>query len=268
MKNVSVDYDKGYKLNYLFTPGLWMTEAEKKTLLDKMNIINEKTGMKLRYGLFDPSKDPLNLLNSIVVCLMEADGEVDGFFYSYIVDMNQPLVHQGLIMVLKNKGADLLEKPYIILNHLLFQYFGEKKYFATNITAMPKSIGAFCHLFSNVWPSPYADLSRCPYGEYKVILSLLLNKYIIPFFPFPEHILLDDRRFVLKTKSRDMGFETDFYKLARDPKFEINIFAFFWLKHHEEEDMIQVGSYDIENNDNQYEIIKQYVSKKLETKEV
>lgn len=234
------EYEKGYTLEYLFFPGKTESFEQNEKTLKIIREIN-RGGLNLNYGIFKEDLDR-SLLNDIIICLIRHGEEYHGFFYTYVVDRNIPVVHQGLVMIVKNAGADLLTAPYYMLNRLIYEELG-KPFYATNISAVPKIIGAFTDLYSDVWPSPQADLTRCAFPEYRKILDVLKNDYIQKVFPFPEGITLDKSRFVLKSKVREMGFETDFHKLSRDAKYEINLFTFMWLKHEEEEDMVQIGKY-------------------------
>jgi hypothetical protein len=252
MRKRTFEYDKGYVLDYIFFPGRGGSDSEIEGLLSIIRGINQK-GMKLDYGIFNDDFDKA-ILNDLVVCLIRKEGEYHGFFYAAFVNEKLPLVHQGLIMIIKNDGADLLTAPYFLLNQLIFEELDRKPYFATNITAMPKSVGAFCDLFSNVWPAPSADLIKCPYPEYRALLDELLVRYIKKIFPYPEETKICKNRFVLSSKVTAMGFKTDFHQLARDARFEMNLFTFMWLKHDQEEDMIQVGRYTESN----YEDAKAY----------
>ena len=248
MKKRTFEYQKGYELDYLFFPGRDGSSAEVDRLLSIIRDINAR-GMKLNYGIFKEDLDR-SILNNMIICLIRKNGEYHGFFYAVVVNDRLRLVHQGLIMIIKNEGVDLLTAPYHLLNQLIFEELDRRPYFASNITAMPKSIGSFCDLFSDVWPSPSADQLKCQFPEYRVLLDELVNGYIKRIFPPSYEVKLCKNRFVLKSEIREMGFETDFHRLARDSRFEMNLFTHMWLKHDQEEDMVQVGKYNQENYDN------------------
>lgn len=237
----SFEYEKGYVLDYLFFPGRTLPQEEIEKLLGIIHRINER-GMKLKYGIFLEEKNQM-ILNNIIICLIRKGEGYHGFFYAFLVDETLPLIHEGLVMIVRNEGVDLLTNPYVLLNRLIYEEL-KRPFFATNITAVPKSIGLFCDLVNDVWPSPRANLIKCQYPEYRSVLDVLEEKYIKNIFTYPDKISIDKNRFVLKSEVKAMGFETNFHKLSRDHRFEMNAFAFMWLKHDEEEDIVQVGKYD------------------------
>lgn len=247
MKTRTFEYEKGYVLDFLFFPGRTGTPAEVEHLLEIIRDVNSR-GMKLDYGIFKTDVDR-SILDNMIFCLIKKGEEHHGFFYTVVVDHEAPLVHQGLVMVVKNDGVDLLTTPYRLLNALIFEELGSRQFFASNVSAVPKIVGAFCDLFTDVWPSPTADQLKCPYPDYRPLLDTLVNQYINRIYTAPKPAVLDKGRFVLKSPGIAMGFDTEFHKLARDSRFEINLFTFMWLRHDREEDMIQIGIYNQSNFD-------------------
>jgi hypothetical protein len=144
-------------------------------------------------------------------------------------------------MIAKNDGVDLMNASYIHLVHMQHRKYG--KYFYTNISATPSIVGSFGDMVSNVWPYYRSNLLKPPSKEYLGVLSLLYREYISRYFP-DEGIEIDSKRFVMRSPSKQMGFEQDLRKLSRHYSFQANLFCSYWLDYTKGEDMIQVGRVD------------------------
>ena len=235
-----------YRLEYLFQPGLWMTDEEILGLKAELDQVNQTSKRNLKYGIFGPNHSSATLrkfFETSSVCLMRTNGEVVGFFYNVILQVKPvPAIHAGLVMISANQGLDLLKIPYIYMALLQRRKFGS--YYYTNISSTPSIIGAFGDVFSNVWPNYRDSMIRPPNREYVKILNLLAQNYIAVHFP-TEKIEIDAKRFVMKSPQQEMGFEQNFRKLSRYRRLEANLFCIFWLDYSKGEDIIQVGKVDL-----------------------
>jgi hypothetical protein len=174
---------------------------------------------------------------------MTKKGEPIGFFYNLVLrEIPYPVIHAGLVMITKNSGHDLIGYPYSFMTYLQFQKFGT--HFYTSISSTPSIVGVFSDSFTDVWPSYKANQIKPPSKEYREILDLLDEKYIRKYFGDCGHEI-DKKRFVLKSPSKEMGFETNLKQLSRYHKPEANYFCMYWLDYSKGEDLIQVGRVDL-----------------------
>ena len=131
---------------------------------------------------------------------------------------------------------------------LYYEQFGD--FYSTALSSAPFFIGEISRFFDSTWPSPYAKNQKVPPSKvYKQIAEECFNQYIVPFFPFPEHLSVDYRRFVLISKSLEMGFEVDMRKMQRDSELNVNLFSMFWLNYDKQEVLLQVGLFEQESYD-------------------
>src|SRR5690606_39022598 len=141
MKLKSYKYDD-YDLNYYYRPGQWMTDNELRELQQKLLEVNMISNCNFKYGVFAPEKtiDQLReIYKDLMVCTILHDGIPAGFFYNYIVDFKKveekPIVHQGLVIIAKHVGQNILYAPYTLSNTLIHQNIGD--YYITSISATP-----------------------------------------------------------------------------------------------------------------------------------
>ena len=236
----------GYQLEYFLQPGKWMSDAELLQLKSDLVQINLNSGRAVNYGIFSKDisqHDIRDFFGRAALCVMRKGGEPRGFFYNLVLqERPRPVIHAGLVMIAKNDGVNLMGVSYIHLAHMQRRKYGD--YFYTNISATPSIVGNFGDLVSDVWPYYSANLIKPPSKEYLGVLSLLYREYISRYFP-DDGIEIDSKRFVMRSPSKQMGFEQDPRKLSRYYKFETNLFCTYWLDYSKGEDMIQVGKVDL-----------------------
>ena len=61
------------------------------------------------------------------------------------------------------------------------------------------------------------------------------------YFPDPEKLTINYKRFTLTSNSNEMGFVTDFHKISRSDNFKFMAFCHAWIDYKKEENIIQVG---------------------------
>lgn len=230
---------KGYTLSYFFKPGKFSDEKEIQEIENKLNIVNKESGKNFSYGIFDP-KNKKDFYDNSLICILEIDNHPSGFFYNVILeysDMN--IVHQGLVLISKNIGENLLYYPYVQSNIFIREKIGD--YYITSISSVPSIIGEIHNIFDEVWPSPYTNLVRPHKKEYTIIAEKVFNDYVKKYFPFPEEVVFNKKRFIIESKAKEMGFERDIRNLSRDSRLDVNLFCQFWIDYSKNEDLIQVG---------------------------
>lgn len=230
---------QGYNLNYFYRPGIWADESTLKNLEEKLNKVNKDSGKNFNYGIFD-QKNKKNFYDNSIICVLEINNEPAGFFYNVILEYSDlNIVHQGLVLISKNIGENLLYFPYFKSNQIIREKIGD--FYITSISSVPRIIGEIHNIFEDVWPSPYANSIKPPKKEYISIAERVFNDYVKKYFPFPEEISFNKRRFIIESKAKEMGFERDIRSLPRDARMEVNLFCQFWIDYSKNEDIIQVG---------------------------
>ena len=247
-----------YTLNYYYRLGTNFSNKDILAVKIQLDFINESSGCNFSYGIFDKSKDFKKQTENFIICVIEKDDESVGFFYNYIME-EEKIVHLGLVLIAKNFGENLLYIPYMIASKIIYTYIGE--FYVTNISAVPKIIGSVISAFEDTWPAPKANLIR-PNPEYRRVAKLLYENYVKNYFPMPESISFDERRFILSCNAKEMGFESDFRKLARDADLEVNLFCMFWINYDKNEDMVQVAKYSKDSLAKNESIICKYYNPK------
>ncbi|MCM2278100.1 MAG: hypothetical protein NDJ89_08485 [Oligoflexia bacterium] len=232
----------GHEISYLFKPGSWMEDTELQDLRSAFEHVNRTSGKNFRYGIFDSglSLEQFRiLLSRMNLGVIRYAGEAVGCFYNFIVrEKPTPILHAGLVMIAKNTGVDLLNAPYLTMATLQRQRFGD--YLYTNISSTPAIVGGFGELVTGVWPSHKSRNLIRPPRKYREVVEQLYQEYIRAFFPEDE-IEIDLRRFVMRSPSTEMGFDTTMRNLARHSNLKANLFCDFWLDYSRGEDLIQVG---------------------------
>jgi len=232
---------KQYILNYYYKPLEWMSQDELSHLQNQLDIVNKESGKNFNYGIFDPHNRN-NFYKNSMICVMELDGHPAGFFYNVIFEGELNIVHQGLVLISKNIGENLLYFPYVNSNKLIREKIGD--FYITSISSVPSIIGEIHNIFDNVYPSPFVNQIKPPQKEYSQVALKVFEDYVKRFFPFPEEVSFNKRRFVIESKAKEMGFERDIRNLPRDSRFEVNVFCQYWLDYSKNEDIIQVGIFN------------------------
>lgn len=248
---------KGYTLSYYFKPGINSDEKELEEIEKKLNIVNKESGKNFSYGIFDP-KNKKDFYDTSLICILEIDNKPAGFFYNVILEFSSiKIVHQGLVLISKNIGENLLYYPYVQSNIFIRENIGD--YYITSISSVPSIIGEIHNIFEEVWPSPFANLVRPPKKEYAMVAEKVFNEYVKKYFPFPEEVTFNKKRFIIESKAKEMGFERDVRNLSRDSRLEVNLFCQFWIDYTKNEDIIQVGYFGnnaVEKNNQKIKEVK------------
>lgn len=235
---------QNYKITYYLFPGINEPPSELRKIHKKLLFMNKESGKNFKYGIFDPKtsfKEKVNFYKKIIVAIYETpQGELAGFFYNFhIEENNKDLLHQGLVVIYKNSGLDLLMAPYLYSNILFYDYL-KKDYYVSNISAVPSIIGIVSEIFDNVWPSFYSKDQRFPPNEdYKFFANKLYESYVQTYFP--DGTVFDKKRFVLKSPLKEMGFGLEIRDLPRHKDINHIIFSFYWIDLNKGEDIVQIG---------------------------
>jgi hypothetical protein len=230
---------------HYYNPGRHLPEKQLRAMHASILGINKDARHPIEHKLLEelPTLEALQeRYASMIVCIIRVAGRDSGFLLSPILKAGRKtFIHAGLVIINHNKGSNLLALAGSRTVMLAYEKLG--RCYSTNISSTPAIIEAFTMLSNQCWPTPKSDLIRPP-REYKEVAEALVNNYVQHFFPDPESVIFDERRFVLHSESKKMGFNTEFRQISRSSSFEYLNFCFTWLDYNKEEDLIQVGVID------------------------
>lgn len=245
MNNIHVSKFGDDEFFHYYNPGRYLPEKQLRALHKAILDINKDARHPIEHKLLEELPELGSLQEryaSMIVCIIRVAGRDSGFLLSPIFKAGRKtVIHAGLVIINHNKGSNLLALAGSRTVSLAFEKLG--KIYSTNISSTPAIIEAFTMLSTQCWPTPKSDLIRPP-REYSEVAQALVDQYVRHFFPDPQAVVFDERRFVLHSESRKMGFNTEFRQISRSSSFEYLNFCFTWLDYNKEEDLIQVGVID------------------------
>lgn len=248
MTALKADYKlsfREYTVDYYYNPGQTRELSLVQELHSKLLLVNSQAKSPLDHKLLRTHMTEEQLLsqyNSALVCILRRGDEILGFEFCPVLPFGRKsFLHAGLVMINRNKGANLL--GLVSVGIVLVTRWKLGKSFITNISSTPSIIEAFSSFTSKSWPCPKQKLVHPP-KRYKDVARTLVKDYVLRYFPSPENVEFDEKRFVLKSNSKDMGFKVNPRSLSRSSKFDYYNFCMVWLDYSEEEDMIQVAKID------------------------
>lgn len=229
-------------------PGENLDDLSLKKLHANLLKVNVSSGANLKHGLLKTnlSLDEIRKLhqNSVISEFIIGHESVAFLISPILNGTDRPILHSGLMIIGKNPGARIMELLFLINVRYSFKKLGS--YYVTNITSTPSAIEGFCEIVSGSWPGPNVALRKVPRG-YKDIVQKLKTDYLDFNFPDSDQINVDYKRFVMTSKSSEMGFKTNYYKVSRANNLKYNLFCHSWINYEEEEDIIQVGEMSFYN---------------------
>ncbi|SMF13820.1 hypothetical protein [Pseudobacteriovorax antillogorgiicola] len=242
---MSATFKKSYGVNdfyYYYNPGQKLDDQAMLDLFTELKEVNDHAKSPLSHGLLPDTRNVptiREIYESCVVCIIKVEGHLSGFLITPILNNGrQMVVHSGLVMINRNKGANLI--ALASAHTAIFLQKTLKRYFTTNISSTPSIIEAFSKTVTRPWPCPTAKLVK-PYRGYREACRTLYEDYMQKRFLNPDDLMIDYKRFVIRSKSQTMGFTTDLRKISRSSDFKFINFCFTWLDYEKEEDMVQVG---------------------------
>ena len=235
-----------YNINYYVFPGKFLNKHDLLEIHQQLLDMNINSGRNFKYGIFDHDKTFIfkkHFYDNIILAIIKnKEDEYCGFFYNYLVpesvSLPSPLLHQGLVVIYNNKGKDLLKIPYLYSNLLMMEFLN-KEFFVSNISAVPLIVGTVSEIFDDVYPSIYSDDVRFSPKEYGNYSQLLYDSYVKKYFP--DGVIFDKKRFVLKSPLKEMGFGLNIKELPRHANWLHNAFTNNWIDLNHGEDMVQIG---------------------------
>ncbi|MFW7377999.1 MAG: hypothetical protein ACOH5I_04250 [Oligoflexus sp.] len=231
--------------SHYFNPGQFLSSQKLQELHQKILMINGNAKNPLEHKLLEDIQNIDELreqYQSMIVCIINVAGVDSGFLISPILQYNSAhIIHAGLVLINHNRGTNLLALAGSRTVALAYQKLG--KIYSTNISSTPAIIEAYTKLTANCWPTPKSNLIRPP-RDYQEVARILVDRYVKKYFPNSDSVELDVKRFVIRSESRKMGFNTDFRQISRSSSFDYLNFCFTWLDYDKEEDLLQVGVID------------------------
>ena len=192
-----------------YNPGETLSDEGMLKLFGDLVTVNRQSKKPIEHGLLPKVSDVSAikaLYKSCMVCVIRVGGELSGFLISPILKRDNIVVaHTGLVMININRGDNLIALASAHSGIFLYSQIGA--YITTNISSTPSIIEVFSRIATKPWPCPNASLIK-PYKGYKQACQVLFEDYVQKIFLNPEDLEIDYRRFVIRSKSQDMGFTT------------------------------------------------------------
>lgn len=228
---------------HYYRPGVDLNDIALKTLHNSLVKINEDSGANVVNKMLDRKLSLSEIrthLSNMIIGMVVLEGSPCGFLISPILSSinNKPIVHAGLIVISKNPGANCIGLMGFGTYCMAYEKLGDV--FATNITSTPSIVEDFVAMVPDSWPSPDVNLRVAP-RNYKEVVKVLKEEYMDNYFPNPDKLDVNYKRFILTSNSQDMGFSTDFHKISRSSDLKFMLFCQAWVNYNKEEDIIQVG---------------------------
>ena len=244
-KNIFHTNYLGDLATHYLNPGQSLSDPQLKQMHNKIIEINNGSKNKISHKLLDEGlsiSDLKERFASCIVGIIETDKIPAAFLISPIIKSEGiTIVHAGLVISRYNHGTNLLALLSAGSAKIVSKRLG--KVFVTNITSTPSIVENFARFSVKPWPDPDAMLIKSP-KKYKKIANLLFEKYVKQYFPEPEAVVLDTKRFVLRSNSENMGFNTNLRELSKSADFKYCNFCYMWLDYEAEEDLLQVGVFN------------------------
>ncbi len=223
-------------------PGQTLNDIEFKHFHKHLTSINKLSGSNVTNKMLNNKLSLVELRQlyaSGVYSVVYNHSEPIAFLMCPILQKeNLTILHIGLMMIYKNPGGNLLGYLATKSTNIANQFF--RIDYITTISSTPSVIECFCECVTNAWPSPNIGQKKAP-RDYLVPLRVLSSQYMVKCFPDNNGMSIDEKRFILKSNSAEMGFKTNFYQISRAEKMKYNLFCRTWIDYDHEEDIIQVG---------------------------
>lgn len=237
------------EVHHIYRPGDYLDEVSLKKMHTELVKINEMSGANVTNKMLEKTLR-LNEIRfhykNVVLAMLYKNKEPWAFLISPLLGAtSKPILHAGLIIAQSNPGIDLIS--LLGMGNFQITYKNVGTFYATNISSTPSIIESMTHLIPDVWPSPDVELKIVPQG-YKEVVKILKEEYMDKYFPNPEKLDVNYKRFTLTSNSQEMGFVTDFYRVSRSSDFKFLSFCRTWIDYSKEEDIIQVGEVNFFKN--------------------
>ncbi|NLR91225.1 MULTISPECIES: hypothetical protein [Flammeovirga] len=241
-------YGKVIVERFLF-PGQYLNDIELEQLQKNITYINNDRINHALISVNNSLEQFREMTKHMVIALTSYKEKYNGFIFCPVLKspINDTYIfHAGLIVMnrnyLGNNAISILGagNAFFVYKHLKVRSF-----FSTNITSTPSIVESFSKFGGkNIWPSPNANL-RTPNKHYRSILRTLKKEYINVFFPKNETITVDEKRFILRSSSQEMGFNTSFDSIPKADSLKYNLFCKLWINYKKQEDVIQIGEFSL-----------------------
>lgn len=253
---------KDYDLNFYFKPNPNNCDFDqiKKDLIYVKNNYNPN----LDFGIFSEKIGLDASLPNTMLSIFYLNLEPVGFFYNYLftepISLNL-ISHQGLFVLNKNTGVDILNSVGVISSILLFNEIKDK-FFITTMSSTPSVLESIVDNIHNAWPSYDKNCQRPP-KEYKDIFKFALSKYQDVFLSPNEKISIDEKRFKIKFNESSLDYPKSIFEFPLAKKIDHNIFYNFWIDYSKSEMVFLVGEWNQEVTQKNIDMINKVFNIKL-----
>jgi hypothetical protein len=239
---------KKNQITHHYRPGVNLSELEFKKLTNELLLINSESKVPINNKMLnkDLSIEQFREIHkNSIICMIHEGSKAVGFLISPIIsDGKTKAMHIGLMIVTKNCGNNLIALAGVGNTNMAFKNFGNV--YVTNVASTPSVVEAYTMACADTWPSPNVNLRSTP-KDRVAIVELLEKNYLSKYFPDDCEIFIDKKRFIMRSSSQEMGFNTNLRELSRSSSFKFQSFCHTWIDYSQEEDIIQVSHYKMKN---------------------
>lgn len=229
---------------HIANSGLMLDEMGFKKIHKDLVYINQKYNKNISNKMLDSNlsdSELKKLFSNVTIGLIYKKENPIAFMLSpYFEKNNIRLLHSGLIVVGKNPGMNLM--GLLSVGNAVETYKSRGTFYMTNISSTPSGIEIFSDFVDGAWPNINSNFKKVP-RNFKEILRILKENYIDHCFPDADKIEIDYKRFIMRSSSQEMGFETNFYLLSKSKNPKYLTFCRNVIDYSKEEDLIQVGHF-------------------------
>ena len=227
-------------------PGLWMTDDEKKSLLQDLKTVVETMNIgDLDYGVLNGNPETLN---QVVVTVIYDKKTKKPFAFNALTVMNcvirgksETVVHLGLVVVDPNYRAKGLSWVlYGLTTFLLFFKNAFQPVWISNVTQVPSVLGNVAEGFDKVFPNPLLKTRRS--YDHLVLAREIFQKHR-SVFGVGVDAEFDEENFIIKnsyTGGSD-NLKKTFDQTSKHRNEVFNQFCQDHLDYGRGDDVIQLG---------------------------
>ena len=250
---------KDYKLKFYFKPALFLNNSEIENLKQDMFYVKNNCNPNINYGIFSKKNNLDECLKNVLISIFYLNEEPVGMFYNVIINipsLQKTASHQGLFILNKNSGIDILNSVGVISSIILFEKIGE--FYVTTLSSTPSVLESIIENTSDAWPCYYSNNQRPPV-DYKEVFKITVNEYKDKFISENEIIDIDYKKFKIKISNSVSNYSLGIHNFPLAKKTEHNLFYNFWINYNLEELVFLICKYNLQNQiDNKNKLLKYF----------
>ncbi|MEL6177470.1 MAG: hypothetical protein AAFS10_00885 [Myxococcota bacterium] len=201
---------KHYRIEYLYRPGLTMSDQEVDRLNQELRAVAETCFDQLpEYQCLVPGREALS--DKVITLARRPDGSLGGFCSSVLLPVEGigDVFHAGLTCVhINDRGQRLTHRlVYRLLLTYLVKERKLRRFWLTNCACVLSSLGSIALNFDNVHPSPFNN-TQPPSRDHLRIAAAIDRHYRKELAIEPDAVF-DPNAFVFRDSVKDTVFAKD-----------------------------------------------------------